>query len=182
MRGNIMLDNADYKLMISEIDYFLKYSDTRSGLIDRLIVYKYRTLIKKVNLLLITEKDFTKKANIIRFFFPEGLIGFHLLYQLSRSDRKETRRITGLMKKENEIIKRKIEEVKDNDMYFEDENQLRSRLSDYMSEEFLEKFIDTYNGEPSLEKVNYHSKKKIKSYVNNGKCVIIDFNTRQRIS
>ena len=87
-----------------------------------------------------------------------------------------------MIKKENEIIKRKIEEVKDDDMYFEDENELRSRLSDYMNEEFLEKFIDTYNGEPSLEKVNYHSKKKIKSYVNNAECVIIDFNTRQRIS
>ena len=179
-----MLDQTGYKLMMTDIEYFLSCREENSKLLDRLIVYKYRTLIKKAHKLLNGVDDPLKQAEIINFFFPESLIGFQLVLDLGRSDKKETRRITNLIKRESEILKLKIREVKDDDMYFEDEYALRCRLSAYMDEDDLEAYIRTCSltDEDILrEEEAYQKIKKKKNIPNDTKGVIIDFHTWERI-
>lgn len=180
-----MIDQTGYKLMMTDIEYFLSCREDHSKLLDRLIVYKYRALIKKAHSLLNGVDDPLKRAEIINFFFPESLIGFNLVLDLSRSDKEETRRITNLIKRESEILKIKIREVKDDDMYFEDEYTLRCRLSAYMDEDDLEAYIRacTLTDEDIIkeEEAYQKTKKKKKITNNNTRGIVIDFNTRERI-
>ena len=174
-------ENLAYNTTMENLRAFLTYGITPSTLKDKLIVMNYTLLNNKAHKL-------AKKSMETDFFIYDYLSTEEwIAYRLSNSIRqcrtkKETKKVTNIMKTESEIIKRKLKEIKDGTATYEEEDKFRERLANYASEEFINDMLECRRG---LEEANRKvigareelEKELEKCYESN----IIDINTRKPV-
>ena len=177
----IEAENLAYGNTAENLRAFLTYGITPSTVKDKLIVMNYLILTNKAHKI--------AKKNIDTNFFVWDYLSTEewIAYRLSSSIRecrtkKETKKVTAIMKTESEIIKRKLKEIKEGTATYEEENKFRERLADYESEEFIDKILEGREKIQEADRKVMGAKEELdkvldKHYENN----IIDINTRKPV-
>lgn len=162
-----MLNNIMYNWTLSNMNSFLNNSSKEITLKDRLVMFKYATLLKKAQSTY-TKKEGMEKFRLQKYFGADESIAFSLASRLKDTrDCKFINETITTVKDESEILKRKIKAAKSGDFEEETYENMRERLEEYFDDEYIDALIDVFEAyEDSYRVYNEPIKKTDQKVIN----------------
>lgn len=134
---------------VNNLKEYVKGPFSTLSLKGRLIVSKYGKLISEIINILESEKDLTKNTNLLIYFRSEALVGSKLINMILRGCLKydvgygnhDLDYAVNCLNVECMRIKSKIDNYKQNNIVFEEPNEVVERLKPFYTEEEIQEEV-----------------------------------------